>query len=471
MHARHASHQAAIFVMQERQAAQATAPSGAPLPNVLASASTRLPATKRAAESWAGDAPRRRVRPRRATTYHDLPAEILQEIAAHVSFDDIGSLSTATRRTYCALREKRLSWLCCQRADNVYELDFESVQQLLGEIDRIRAEPALRAAPLEALWPRIPQLPDQQQLEAFKRVFEAAGRVPTLGWRIQKDMIGTILELSPRHQLDLYHFAYAAAEQGGAEQGSLWAALAWLLRCLSLKPLHFESEFLALLNRLPSLDVSAQADLIVQLAVLLPNFYDNGTHSNETLMAYYRVVYEWVQRVPASHRGAPLGMLANQIWLLPDAQVPAHYANLRRLTQWLPDHQLGGALRYLPVALETLPSEQHADEIALLEPIIQRVLPEQRTVVALGLLEGATGLNESLSRRVWQRALRLLDGGNEGDVLSVLSEINERHLIPLLSEQQWEDARAEIMAYVERNLLSEATRARLFDYIEEEDID
>ncbi|WP_237071363.1 MULTISPECIES: F-box protein [Mycetohabitans] len=43
----------------------------------------------------------------RPATYHDLPAKILQQVADHMPFDDIGNLSTVNNQTYHALQEHR----------------------------------------------------------------------------------------------------------------------------------------------------------------------------------------------------------------------------------------------------------------------------------------------------------------------------------------------------------------------------
>jgi hypothetical protein len=154
------------------------------------------------------------------------------------------------------------------------------------------------------------------------------------------------------------------------------------------------------------------------------------------------------------------------IWALPAEHRAVHYADLRHLTLSLPDHQLGEALHYLPSALAVLPTEQQAHELSLLEPAIQRALPEHRIWVALGLLESTTKLNEALSSQLWRRGLRLLDGGDETDVLLVLEEMDDR-FIPFLPAQQWENAKNEILAFVERNSLSEDARAELLEYLEE----
>lgn len=461
--------QTALYATESRQAGRPTtaAPPHPPGLTVPASAGGQPSSTTGAA---AGSASRPTMhwatnRTSRPTTYHDLPPEIIQQLAAHLPFNDIGNLATVDRRTYRGLQERRLSWLCCRRAHYAREMDLASMQQLLAEIERIHAEPMLRAEPLDALWPRLSDLPEEQQLGAFQRFFEAAGRVPRQGLPIQKDMIRSILNFSDRLQRPLYEFAYADAERRSREQGSTWAAVASLLRCGSIGGARYENEYQAFLGRLPALDAAGQAELLVELTKLLPGLRRDA-HAQTKTIEYYRILQQWVQRLPASHRGAVIGMLANMIWALPAEHRAVHYADLRHLTLSLPDHQLGEALHYLPSALAVLPTEQQAHELSLLEPAIQRALPEHRIWVALGLLESTTKLNEALSSQLWQRGLRLLDGGDETDVLLVLEEMDDR-FIPFLPAQQWENAKNEILAFVERNPLSEDARAELLEYLEE----
>lgn len=460
--------QTALYATESQQAGRPTAAPPNP-PGLTVPASVRgqpSAVTRAAADSasrpmvhWAAN------RTSRPTTYHDLPPEIIQQLADHVPFGDIGNLATVDRRTYRALQERRLSWLCCRRARYAREMDLASMQQLLAEIECIYAEPTLRVEPLDALWPRLADLPEEQQLAAFQRFFEAAGRVPRQGLQIQKEMIRSILNFPNRLQRPLYEWVYADAERRSREQGSTWAAVASLFRCSFSTASRYESEFQAFLGRLPALDVTGQADLLVELAMLLPGMR-RGEHADAKIVQYYGMLQQRVQRLPASHRGAAIGMLAHVIWALPVEHRAVHYADLRHLTLSLPDHQLGDALHYLPSVLGVLPIEQQAHELSLLEPAIQRALPEHRIWVALGLLEGAVKLSEALSSQLWRRALRLLDGGDEADVLLVLEEIDDR-FIPFLPAQQWENAKNEIRAFVERNPLSEDARAELLGYLEE----
>ncbi|WP_338925772.1 F-box domain-containing protein [Mycetohabitans endofungorum] len=444
-------------VQQQQVSVAGAAPPGVTGGSALAA----LSAGQRAAQQPAGSAARR------TTTLQDLPPEIIRQIATHSSFDDIGSLSSTTRRNYHALWDVRHSWLCCQRADNVRRLDSRRTQELLDEIERIDGEPMLWAAPLEALWPRIPELPRQYRAQAYKRIFDMAGRVPThASLPIRKGMIGTISGLPAEDQLPMYDFVHVAIEKSGAGHDQLWSSLAWLLRCLPLDPPRFEREYSAFVSRLASLDVPAQSELIAQLVTLLPGFCEDDPDESATLARYHRLMQDWVQRLPRSYQGAPIGALAHMIWLLPAQQMPAHYVQLRSLTEALPDDQLGPVLRRLPTALVLLPQQYHAAEFALLEPLVSRVRPDHREAVAVGLLESTIGLiDATLSRRVWHNALQLLDGCDDTCLFNVVDELAYQQLVPLLSMQQWEDAKSELLAFIERNPLSDAARTKLLDFV------
>lgn len=437
----------------------------------------------------------------RPTTYHDLPPEILQRVAAHMSLYDIPDLSAVDRRTYHALKEWRLSWFCTRNANEGPVPDLTSVQQLLTEIERIRAEPMLRAEPLQTLSKQLSGLPEEQQRAAFQQVFEAAGRVPIRGLQLQKDMIVSIACLSP--QRELYEFAYADAERRSPGQGSTWAALASIRRELPIEPLQFATEYRAFMSRLPALNPAEQAELIRKLAALLIEFDPDHYPTATTLTELYETLIQWVQHLPASYRGAPIGALARELWLLSEEQTSLYYANLRHLTLSLPDHQLGETLRYLLQAVLDLPSaQQQAYELPRLEPIIERVLPEQRALAAIELIRYAPDLydkglakqivqralslidssnetiqnmpseqraslvskltlstirlneHEALSQQVWQRALRLLDNCDTKDVFNALSPLSKLpywNSVLLFSDQQWEDVKTEVIAFVERN--------------------
>ncbi|MCG1019307.1 MULTISPECIES: hypothetical protein [Burkholderiaceae] len=446
------------YMLQQQIAVVGAAP-----PSLIGSSALAvLPARQCAAQQSVSSAPRR------ATTFEDLPPEIMRRIAAHTSFDDMGSLSSATRRTYHALQDMRRSWLCYQRADNVYRLDSRRTQALLDEIERIDGEAILRAAPLEVLWPRIPELPQQHRAQTYKRIFDMAGRLPThASLLIRKGMIGTIPGLPVQEQVPMYDFVHAAIEKSDAAgHGQLWASLAWLLRCLPLDPPRFEREYSAFISRLASLDAPAQAELIVQLVMLLPGFYEDSPDESATLASYHRLMQDWVQRLPPAYRGAPIGALAHMIWLLPAEQMPAHYAQLRSLTEALPDDQIGLVLRRLPTALVLLPQQHHAAEFTLLEPLISRVRPEHREAVTLGLLESTVGLDDAtLSRWAWRKAFQLLDSCDDTCLSTVVDELAHQQLVPLLPMQQWEDAKHEILAFIERHPLSDAARAKLLDFV------
>ncbi|WP_235091393.1 MULTISPECIES: F-box domain-containing protein [Burkholderiaceae] len=397
-----------------------------------------------------------------------MPAEILQQVADHMPADDIGNLSTVNSQTYQALQERRLSWLCHQRISHISALNRTSVQQLLIEIERIGTD-FLRAELLQALWLRIKKQYVVKP-EVFIPVFQAAGRIPKQGLQVQKDMIKGIRAIPIQHQRNMYRFVYADAERRSPEQGSTWGAVASLLDSYvyeaQFDPPQIESEYRAFLGRLPALDTSGQAELIAALATQLGAFSNRPSpeyppHSNAftsaTIIELYETLFQWMQRLPASHRGAPIGELANRVWMLPKAQRPVYLAHLRHLTLSLPDHQLGSALHYLPGAvMMLLPPDQHAHELSLLEPALQRVLPAQRDLVVLGLLEETSRLNDVLLKQVWQRAMRLLDGSKGPGIAEAFHHIHIWTGLKLNS-QQWEAAKTEMKAFFARNQFDQAT--------------
>ncbi|MEJ2767703.1 hypothetical protein [Mycetohabitans sp. B46] len=313
-------------------------------------------------------------------------------------------------------------------------------------------------------------------------------------------MIVSTICFSPQQQHELYEFAYADAERRRPEHGSIWAALASVRKEFPIDPLQFVTEYRTFVSRLPALSPAEQAELIVELAALLIAFVPNHYPTATTIAELYETLTQWVQRLPASHRGAPIGALAESIWLLSEEQKSLYYANLRHWTLSLPDHQLGEALRYLSSTVANLPSAQQAHELWRLEPIIERVLPEQRALVAIGLIKSTLGLDEeglvkqvgqralslldssneaiqrmpseqrasvvyklilstirldevdkALSKQVWQRALRALDNCDAAHVSTIFDELAYWASISLFSDQQWKEAKTEIRAFVERN--------------------
>ncbi|WP_323072489.1 F-box protein [Mycetohabitans endofungorum] len=167
-----ASHsaQVALYAMESRQAGHPAAAAPPHVPKLAAAESARMlqhPTTGLLASATNsltdGLTTGRTSRP---TTYHDLPPEVLQQVAEHMPVDDMGNLSAVDKQTYHVLWERWLSRRCWQRAKagrNVPfsplevrdvpgmndVLDLASMQQLLTEIARIRVEPALRAEPLD----------------------------------------------------------------------------------------------------------------------------------------------------------------------------------------------------------------------------------------------------------------------------------------------------------------------------------
>ncbi|MCF7695490.1 hypothetical protein KPG66_04975 [Mycetohabitans sp. B2] len=92
------------------------------------------------------------ARPKKPRIYDTLPGEVILEVARYLPLDHIPEFSRVNRNTYALMEERRWAWRCYQQADSVS--DLASLQQLIGEIEQIQAEPDLRAEPLTALWER-----------------------------------------------------------------------------------------------------------------------------------------------------------------------------------------------------------------------------------------------------------------------------------------------------------------------------
>lgn len=401
--------------------------------------------------------------PATRTAYGDLPAELILKIASHVGSDDIAHLSVVDRRSRDILRERRICWSCCKRANT--SVDLASMQQLLNEIDSIQEEPSLRFDPVAALWFRLHSLPAAEQTEAFKRLFNAAARIPRHGHRLQELMIESIAKFAREQQIELFDFAYAAAEQRRADQPGLWLALASTLTCLPLWSPQFTMRYQALVGRLASMEQSQQAELVALLAGQLFALQDDPDHAGMTSSAEYATLQLLAQRLPASLQGAPVGALAAAVWALPNTERQLRYTEMRRLALSLPHEQLIIALHPLLAGLSALPPTHHANELSVLESALIRMTLPLRIQAASQLIESTPMLERDLSKQVWRHALRLMDGAAETDVLNVIVSAANRRIIAKLSDEQWHDALIETMDFVQRNYFTKRASVAIVAYL------
>jgi hypothetical protein len=395
------------------------------------------------------------ARPKKPRIYDTLPGEVILEVARYLPLDHIPEFSRVNRNTYTLMEERRWAWRCYQQADSVS--DLASLQQLIGEIEQIQAEPDLRAEPLTALWERSQSmgLSRKHEIEAFKLLFAAADHLPKQGLPLQKTMLASLGGVSKPMRLRMFDFACALAERRRPDQANFWPELAKALVAVWTPSRRYIQRYQTLLNQLPYLDAPQKAELIPLLARKLSFSPLEDPDSSKTLSAY-ATLQQQTRSLPSSLQGAPVGMVAAAIERLPREVRAAHYAELRQLALSLPDEQLGAALRKLPFGLAMLPREHHARELQLLEPALLRVLPEQRVQAAQGLLEWTFLLGDALSKHVWQRALQLLDGSSATALLEVLSKVGA-----MLSASKWQDAVNEVTAFMDRNRFTEQERATI----------
>ncbi|WP_338927153.1 hypothetical protein IHE33_14285 (plasmid) [Mycetohabitans endofungorum] len=397
----------------------------------------------------------------RPTTYHDLPRELIQQIGDYVPVQDVGNFSAVDRRTYHAMQSRHSVYRYWQRANQAVSL--ASANQLLNEMGSTLADPAQHIEPLDALRQRLQALPEAEQGEAFKRMYAAAQRIPKDGVQIQKALLlHSLRDFQWNQRVELFDFAYAMAQQRAPEEDNVWTELADSLNFFLLRSPEVVERYQALVARLASLRVSEQAELIPALCRRMIHVGGSG---NDRLLGLYAVLREHALQLPPSHQGASVGMLASAIWVFSRAERLAQYTQLRDWALSLPDEQLGVALRYLLKGLTTLPSEQHAHELQLLEPALLRVRPAQRAQAALDLLTYTYALDDALAKWVWQQGLNLLNGAGEAALLDGLNKLRRERWLPNLSDHQWDIAMGEIARFIEANSFSEPTRARIQDSV------
>ncbi|MCG1017932.1 MULTISPECIES: F-box protein [Burkholderiaceae] len=395
---------------------------------------------------------------KRLEAYPALPTEVVLQIADHLSLDDIPAFSLVNKRTYYLMEERRWAWRCYQQAAHVY--DLASLQQLINDIERIQAEPYLRAEPIAALWQRSQSLglSRVQKTEAFKQLFAAADRLPKQGLILQKKMLASLIYIMASERSKVFNFAYEIAARRQPDQENFWPELANALVFIWTPSRYFE-KYEMLLCRLPYLNMSQKAELIPVLARRLRSDHRIDPDGSKALSTY-AILQQQILSLPPSQQGASIGALAAAIQELPEAARAVLYTEMRQLALSLSDEQLGAALRYLPVGLAELPREQHAHELQLLEPALLRVLPAQRVQVAISLLGCTYKLDDALSKQVWQRALSLLDGNSTAELLKVLSEVSY-----VLRTSKGQDAVNEITAFMDRNHFTEQTRVTVLEHL------
>ncbi|WP_338927408.1 hypothetical protein IHE33_13145 (plasmid) [Mycetohabitans endofungorum] len=392
--------------------------------------------------------------PARPTTYDDLPSELIARIGDYVPIQDVMPFATVDRRTYHAMQTRRLVHRYWQRANQAVSL--ASVNQLLDEIGGVLSNPAQYVEPIDALSQRLRALPKAERVEAFKRVFAAAERIPQDGVRIQKALLRAFCIFPPSRRVELFDFAYAMAERRAPGQDNIWAELADSLRFFLFHSPFVEQRYQALLDRLASLRVSEQAKLISVLSNLL--LYFNKT--DPRILERYALLRGHALQLPPSHQGASVGILASCVRILPKAEQFAQYTQMRDWALSLPDEQWGIALQYLPEGLEELSYEQRAQELTLLEGHLARVPMSQRVSAAFGLLKCHLFLDDVQIKWAWRQGLNLLNDAGEAALWDLLRQLRAAWVLSEFSNFRCEMAVEEITRFMEASQFSEPARAR-----------
>ncbi|WP_286133129.1 F-box protein [Burkholderia sp. b13] len=403
-------------------------------------------------------------------THTALPDEVMLNIADHLSFADLAAFSQVNKRTYHLMEERRWAARCGEQTSKVSNL--ASWQQLIDDIERIQAEPGLRAEPFITLSNRLPCLPYEQQSEAFERLFAAADRLPEQSLQIQKKMLTgpTMRRIHPRQRARIFDFAYAMAERRRPDQDNFWPELAHALWSIKLdlsiasrqssEYQGYVARYQALLNQLAHLDSFQKAELVSRLTNQLNAriFFRGGG----SVSSAYAILQQQTLSLPASVQGAPVGTLAAAVETLPEAERAARYAEMRHLALSLPDEQLGIALPGFAAGLSSVPLERRTPEFQRLAFALPRVPPTQRVQVATDLLKHTPELDDALSKQVWRHALQLLDGSSDTALSEVLSK---SHILLYGTKLQWEYVIDELQAFMDRNRYTEQARATQLESI------
>ncbi|WP_338877535.1 MULTISPECIES: hypothetical protein [Burkholderiaceae] len=172
--------------------------------------------------------------PTRPTTYDDLPSELIARIGDYVPIQDVMPFATVDRRTYHAMQTRRLVHRYWQRANQAVSL--ASVNQLLDEIGGALSNPAQYVEPIDALSQRLQALPEAERVEAFKRVFAAAERIPRDGVQIQKALLRAFLFFLRAGVLN--YSTLLMRWRNGARPGKTISGRNWLTVCSSFRSAH-----------------------------------------------------------------------------------------------------------------------------------------------------------------------------------------------------------------------------------------
>ncbi|WP_338911672.1 hypothetical protein [Mycetohabitans rhizoxinica] len=400
---------------------------------------------------------------KRPTTYYELPLELIARIGDNVPVQDVKNFSTVDRRTYHAMQSRRRIYSYWQRASQAVSL--ASVEKLLEEMDGTLSEPAQHIEPIEALRQRLQALPEADQVEAFKRLFMAADRIPKEGVQIQKAMTAMLSSFPDDEQFELFDFVMAMAQKRRPDDENVWPELADQLTCFPGGAPEYLEGYEALLAQLPYLGDARQAEIITVLSTMLCDFDEANGYPSTKTSELYAILRERVLQLSPSHQGAPVGAMAAAVLALPETEQSIRYAEMRNLAMSLPDEQWGIALYRLPAGFTVLPLDRYAEEFQLLEFGLERVPLAQRVQAASGLLDRVFHMDDMLAKRVWQRALGLLDGTEEAKLFEFLNEIKAMGVTSSLREDNWRIAVDSIMSFMERNRFSEQACSRFIEIL------
>lgn len=399
--------------------------------------------------------------PRNRSSFSKLPAEIIVRIADHLPPKDLVQLGTAHRHTYGPLKERLASMRYAEQASGIE--DLSCLTRMLDDIERgMAVEPSLRSAPLVECAAHLCQIPEADQPEAFKKVFDAAHDVPRYGDLIQAAMIDQI-EAWPEHvRTRLFDMALEAVDKLSAQRREQqWLALANQLPHLPATPEALRADrFDALSNRLAALEPARQANLIAALAQQLSCLaagdgpdHPVGAATNapghparardadaglERVSHRYARLQQQTDRLPPRLRGKPQRMLNAAIRHLPRSERRNKYEQALQATSLLPDDSMAMALHGLPQALSALPAAQQGNALERLAPVAQRLAPSQTKPAVKHLMRIVGHLADPVRKDAFLLVLNMVARAPQDDRGRLLSRAAD--VIDHLPRDDWHGA-------------------------------
>lgn len=386
----------------------------------------------------------------RATTYCDLPDELIAQISRYLDTRDLCRLSMVERRTHAVLREQVLSKRHAHHAKTVF--NAADVQALLVQIEHdIVEQPGLRILPILSLLTQLlrQNFPKHEQATAFESVFTAAARLPAAGYTVGRTVVTTLKYLDPSARANAYESCYTQVWQRHLMPSHYGFALASQLHVLPRE--RFIQRYDEFIAWIPQLDTAERAALISALAVQLPAFVhgfnvrDAATLHQAT--QWYRTLRQALLSLPPSDQGKATAALCVALPTLGRQTSIAEYGQIRQIAMSLPQPAMAEAWLGLLRALPMFPAELQPAQLYSLYAMIERWPSQYATFAAQTLLETVPALHVDTRAVAWHKAVMLLPPDASGPAENIIQHALDQ--IAFLRADERSAARAAIARIID----------------------